>query len=121
MTKKTCIKSIKKRALTCYKLQLKSNYFKIPNIKNNYFKENELSLSNVALLKLNCINMYNQINNDSSSASDESIQKKVVASAAMNHSNQMIMDQIMVHRPVNTIKAYSAKQKKWKVSIFALG
>lgn len=65
--------------------------------------------------------MYNQINNDSSSASDESIQKKVVASAAMNHSNQMIMDQIMVHRPVNTIKAYSAKQKKWKVSIFALG
>lgn len=61
--------------------------------------------------------MYNQINNDSSSASDESIQKKVVASAAMNHSNQMIM----VHRPVNTIKAYSAKQKKWKVSIFALG
>jgi hypothetical protein len=65
--------------------------------------------------------MYNQINNNSSSASDESIQKKAEASAAMNHSNQMTIDQIMVHRPVNTIKTYSAKQKKMESINFCLG
>ncbi|KAG1035365.1 hypothetical protein G6F43_013241 [Rhizopus delemar] len=39
----------------------------------------------------------------------------VETSTAMHYSNQMIIAQSMVHRPVNTIKAYSAKQEEWKV------
>ncbi|KAG1026566.1 hypothetical protein G6F43_014105 [Rhizopus delemar] len=58
--------------------------------------------------------MNNQINNGSSSTSNESVQRMVETSTAMHHSNQMVIAQSMVHRPVNTIKAYSAKQEEWK-------
>ncbi|EIE89012.1 hypothetical protein RO3G_13723 [Rhizopus delemar RA 99-880] len=59
--------------------------------------------------------MNNQVNNGSSSTSNESIQRMVETSTAMHHSNQMVIAQSMVHRPVNTIKAYSVKQEEWKV------
>ncbi|KAG1056168.1 hypothetical protein G6F43_001912 [Rhizopus delemar] len=59
--------------------------------------------------------MNNQINNGSSSTSNESVQRMAETSTAMHYSNQMVIVQSMVHRPVNTIKAYSAKQEEWKV------
>ncbi|KAG1048930.1 hypothetical protein G6F43_008712 [Rhizopus delemar] len=61
--------------------------------------------------------MNNQINNGSSSTSNESVQRMVETSTAMHHSNDMVIAQSIVHRPVNTNKAYPAKQEKWKVSI----
>ncbi|KAG1489290.1 hypothetical protein G6F46_014508 [Rhizopus delemar] len=60
--------------------------------------------------------MNNQINNGSSSTDNESVQRMVETSTAMHHSNQMVIAQSMIHRPVNTIKAYSAKQEEWKVT-----
>ncbi|KAG1049061.1 hypothetical protein G6F43_008591 [Rhizopus delemar] len=59
--------------------------------------------------------MNNQVNNGSSSTSNESVQRMVETSTTMHQSNQMVITQNMVHRPVNTIKAYSAKQEEWKV------
>ncbi|KAG1634730.1 hypothetical protein G6F44_010014 [Rhizopus delemar] len=61
------------------------------------------------------LDMNNQINNGSSSTSNESVQRMVERSTAMHHSNDMVIAQSMVHRPVNTNKAYPAKQEKWKV------
>jgi hypothetical protein len=39
--------------------------------------------------------------------------------ASMQYNNQMIISQSMGSRPVNTTKAYSRKQDKWK-AIFQL-
>jgi hypothetical protein len=60
-----------------------------------------------------------QINNGSSSTSNESVQRMIETSTAMHHSKQIFIAQDMVHRPVNINKAYSAKQKEWKVTIIA--
>ena len=58
--------------------------------------------------------MNNQINNRFT-VNDEGVQRMIDNNSAMHYSNQMIIAQNMTHRPVNTIKAYSAKQEEWKV------
>ena len=58
--------------------------------------------------------MNNQINNRFT-VNDEGVQRMIDNNSAMHYSNQMIIAQNMTHRPVNAIKAYSAKQKEWKV------
>jgi uncharacterized protein YjgD (DUF1641 family) len=58
--------------------------------------------------------MNNQMNNRLT-ANDEGVQRMIDNNSAMYYSNQMIIAQNMTHRPVNTIKAYSAKQEEWKV------
>ena len=58
--------------------------------------------------------MNNQINNRFT-VNDEGVQRMIDNNSAMYYSNQMIIAQNMTHRPVNTIKAYSAKQEEWKV------
>ncbi|ORE18039.1 hypothetical protein BCV71DRAFT_264252 [Rhizopus microsporus] len=57
--------------------------------------------------------MNNQINNRFT-VNDEGVQRMIDNNSAMYYSNQMIIAQNMTHQPVNTIKAYSAKQKEWK-------
>ncbi|KAG1202399.1 hypothetical protein G6F70_002297 [Rhizopus microsporus] len=61
--------------------------------------------------------MNNQINNRFT-VNDEGVQRMIDNNSAMHYSNQMIIAQNMTHRPVNTIKAYSAKQKEWKLGYF---
>ncbi|CAO3692404.1 unnamed protein product [Rhizopus microsporus] len=59
--------------------------------------------------------MNNQMNN-CLIVNDEGVQRMIDNNLAMYYSNQMIIAQNMTHQPVNTIKAYSAKQeelKKW--------
>ena len=46
---------------------------------------------------------------------DEGVQRMIDNNLAMYYSNQMIIAQNMTHQPVNTIKAYSAKQEELKV------
>ncbi|ORE15343.1 hypothetical protein BCV71DRAFT_274055 [Rhizopus microsporus] len=58
--------------------------------------------------------MNNQINNRFT-VNDEGVQRMIDNNSAMYYSNQMIIAQNMTHQPVNTIKAYSAKQKEWKI------
>jgi uncharacterized protein YjgD (DUF1641 family) len=58
--------------------------------------------------------MNNQMNNRLT-ANDEGVQRMIDNNSAMYYSNQMIITQNMTHRPVNTIKAYSAKQEEWKI------
>ncbi|CEG73463.1 hypothetical protein RMATCC62417_08842 [Rhizopus microsporus] len=57
--------------------------------------------------------MNNQMNNRLT-VNDEGVQRMIDNNSAMYYSNQMIIAQNMTHRPVNTIKAYSAKQEEWK-------
>ncbi|KAG1172738.1 hypothetical protein G6F70_006282 [Rhizopus microsporus] len=57
--------------------------------------------------------MNNQMNNRLT-VNDESVQRMIDNNSAMYYSNQMIITQNMIHRPMNTIKAYSAKQEEWK-------
>ncbi|CEG75365.1 hypothetical protein RMATCC62417_10421 [Rhizopus microsporus] len=57
--------------------------------------------------------MNNQMNNRFT-VNDEGVQRMIDNNSAMYYSNQMIIAQNMTHRPVNTIKAYSAKQEEWK-------
>ncbi|KAG1197232.1 hypothetical protein G6F70_006787 [Rhizopus microsporus] len=61
--------------------------------------------------------MNNQINNRFT-VNDEGVQRMIDNNSAMYYSNQMIIAQNMTHRPVNAIKAYSAKQKEWKLGYF---
>ena len=58
--------------------------------------------------------MNNQVNN-CLTVNDEGVQRMIDNNSAMYYSNQMIIAQNMTHQPVNTIKAYSAKQEEWKV------
>jgi uncharacterized protein YjgD (DUF1641 family) len=58
--------------------------------------------------------MNSQMNNHLT-VNDEGVQRMIDSNLAMYYSNQMIIDQSMSHRPVNTTKAYSAKQEEWKV------
>lgn len=45
---------------------------------------------------------------------DNYLQRMLETNAAIKYSNQMIVaHQSMANRPVNTIKAYAAKQKEW--------
>ena len=53
--------------------------------------------------------------NNRLTVNDESVQRMIDNNSAMYYSNQMIITQNMIHRPMNTIKAYSAKQEEWKV------
>ncbi|KAI8883165.1 hypothetical protein K501DRAFT_130705, partial [Backusella circina FSU 941] len=50
----------------------------------------------------------------SSTVNNQDIQRMIDNNAAMHYSNQMILAESMTHRPVNTLKAYDAKQSKWK-------
>ena len=58
--------------------------------------------------------MNNQINNRFT-VNDEGVQRMTDNNSAMYYSNQMIITQNMIHRPMNTIKGCSAKQEEWKV------
>ena len=58
--------------------------------------------------------MNDQINNRLI-VNDEGAQRMIDNNSAMYYSNQMIIALNTTHRPVNTIKAYSAKQEEWKV------
>ena len=58
--------------------------------------------------------MNNQVNN-CLTVNDEGVQRMIDNNSAMYYSNQMIIAQNMTHQPVNTIKAYSAKQEELKV------
>jgi hypothetical protein len=58
--------------------------------------------------------MNNQMNNRLT-VNDEGVQRMIDKNSAMYYSNQIIITQDMTYRPVNTIKAYSAKQEEWKV------
>ncbi|CEI87995.1 hypothetical protein RMCBS344292_02400 [Rhizopus microsporus] len=57
--------------------------------------------------------MNNQMNNRLT-VNDEGAQRMIDNNSVMYYSNQMIIAQNMTHRPVDTIKAYSAKQEEWK-------
>ncbi|CEG65050.1 hypothetical protein RMATCC62417_01920 [Rhizopus microsporus] len=57
--------------------------------------------------------MNNQMNNRLT-VNDEGVQHMIDNNSAMYYNNQMIIAQNMIHRPVNTIKAYSANQDEWK-------
>lgn len=63
--------------------------------------------------------MNNQISNGSFSTSNEGIQRMIEMSTAMHRSIQMVIAQSTLYLPVNTIKAYSARQEEWKSSIIA--
>ncbi|ORE19489.1 hypothetical protein BCV71DRAFT_283188 [Rhizopus microsporus] len=56
--------------------------------------------------------MNNQMNNRLTV--NDGVQRMIDNNSAMYYRNQMTIAQNMSHRPVNTIKAYSAKQKEWK-------
>jgi hypothetical protein len=56
--------------------------------------------------------MNNQISNGSFSTSNEDIQRMVEMSTAMHRSIQMVIAQSTLYLPVNTIKAYSARQEE---------
>ena len=58
--------------------------------------------------------MNDQINNRLI-VNDEGAQRMIDNNSAMYYSNQMIITQNMIHRPMNTIKGCSAKQEEWKV------
>ncbi|GAA5798910.1 hypothetical protein HPULCUR_004317 [Helicostylum pulchrum] len=59
--------------------------------------------------------MNNSQKSTSVKVNNEGTQRMVDNSSAMHRSNQMIIAQGMSYRPVNTIKAYTAKQEEWKV------
>ena len=58
--------------------------------------------------------MNDQMNNRLT-VNDESVPRMIDNNSAMYYSNQMIITQNMIHRPMNTIKGCSAKQEEWKV------
>ncbi|KAG1169346.1 hypothetical protein G6F70_008498 [Rhizopus microsporus] len=56
--------------------------------------------------------------NNRLTVNDEGVQRMIDNNSAMYYSNQMIIAQNMTHQPVNTIKAYSAKQEELKLGYF---
>lgn len=59
--------------------------------------------------------MNTQQNNNTSSSNEQGIRRMIDNNVAMHRSNQMVLAESMIQRPINTIKAYSAKQTEWKV------
>jgi len=59
--------------------------------------------------------MNTQQNNNASSSNEQGIRRMIDNNVAMHRSNQMVLAESMIQRPINTIKAYSAKQAEWKV------
>ncbi|ORE10291.1 hypothetical protein BCV72DRAFT_302063 [Rhizopus microsporus var. microsporus] len=79
-----------------------------------FIRNNGVTLANQKIAENVRFNTNNQMNNRLT-VNDEGVQRMVDNNLAVYYSNQMIITQNMTHRPVNTIKAYLAKQEEWKV------
>lgn len=59
--------------------------------------------------------MNSQLNQQTNAI--EEVQSMIDTNTAMYRSNRMVLANSMANRPVNTIKAYTAKQNEWKVQL----